>query len=179
MADRGDTHYHVPTLNNWFLISSLLLLVTVVWMVIDDWNAPWKAYQREFRAIELERANETLAQPEFVAAAESEATLAEELELAEQSVQGRSEEIDTEKEVLRLLKGEQFVDTDKAKASKMFYDWERFVLDHDIAKYGDDSEYAEKIAAMQEKIDEAYASGFREVDDIPSYFADLKKQAGL
>ena len=45
MADRGDTHYHVPTLNNWFLISSLLL-VSIAWMVIDDWNAPWKNYQR-------------------------------------------------------------------------------------------------------------------------------------
>lgn len=148
MADRGDTHYHVPTLNNWFLISSLLLLVTIVWMVIDDWNAPWKAYQREFRAIELERANEKLAEPEFVAAAASEAELAEELKLAEQSVEGRAEEIAAATEELRLLKGAQFVDTDKAKASKMFYDWERFVLDHDVAKHGDDPEYAEGIAEM-------------------------------
>jgi len=57
-------------------------------------------------------------------------------------------------------------------------------------KYANSSDYVrdlirrdlikrEKIGAMQEKIDEAYASGFREVDDIPSYFADLKKQAGL
>ena len=66
MADRGDTHYHVPTLNLWFLVSSMLLLISVLWMVIDDWNAPWKAYQREFRAIDLERANAELATEELV-----------------------------------------------------------------------------------------------------------------
>ena len=65
MADRGDTHYHVPTLNLWFLVSSLLLLISVVWMMLDDWNAPWKVYQREFRAIELGRAEAELQTDEF------------------------------------------------------------------------------------------------------------------
>ena len=37
----------------------------------------------------------------------------------------------------------------------------------------------EKIAAMQEKIDEAYASGFTEVEDIDAFFDDIKKRAGL
>ena len=33
----------------------------------------------------------------------------------------------------------------------------------------------EKIAAMQEKIDEAYASGFVEVDDIDSFMENVMK----
>ena len=37
----------------------------------------------------------------------------------------------------------------------------------------------EKIAAMQEKIDEAYASGFVEVDDIDSFMENIMKRAGL
>ncbi|RIJ25831.1 type II toxin-antitoxin system ParD family antitoxin [Henriciella barbarensis] len=37
----------------------------------------------------------------------------------------------------------------------------------------------EKIAAMQEKIDEAYASGFVEVDDIDSFMDDIMTRAGL
>ena len=56
MADRGDTHYHVPTLNLWFLVSSALFLLTMVWTVIDDWNAEWKGYQRGFRELELGQA---------------------------------------------------------------------------------------------------------------------------
>jgi cytochrome c2 len=170
MADRGDTHYHVPTLNNWFLISSLLLLVTVAWMVIEDWNAPWKAYQREFRAIELERANETLAQPEFVAAAELEGVLAGELEVARQALEGKADAIAAEAEALRLLNGAQFVDTEGAKGAKMFYNWERFLLDHDVAAHGDDPEYAEKIAAAEAVLAELelamnVAAGVKETTD--------------
>ena len=54
MADRGDTHYHVPNLNLWFLLSSLAFLITMIWTVIDDWNAEWKQYQVEFRRLDLE-----------------------------------------------------------------------------------------------------------------------------
>ena len=60
MADRGDTHFHVPTLNKWFLLSSVFLLGTVVWTVIDDWAAEWKVYQREFRIPEPSRDAELL-----------------------------------------------------------------------------------------------------------------------
>jgi antitoxin ParD1/3/4 len=37
----------------------------------------------------------------------------------------------------------------------------------------------EKIVALNEKIEEAYASGFLEVDDIPAVFDSIKKKAGL
>ena len=43
MADRGDTHYRVGTLNVWFAVSSVLLLISSVWMMVDDWNAPYPA----------------------------------------------------------------------------------------------------------------------------------------
>ena len=33
MADRGDTHYRVGTLNRWFAGSSLFLLVVTRWRV--------------------------------------------------------------------------------------------------------------------------------------------------
>ena len=56
MADRGDTHYSVPSLNLWFLVSSVLFLGTMVWAVIDDWDAEWKQYQRDFRSLELAKA---------------------------------------------------------------------------------------------------------------------------
>lgn len=35
----------------------------------------------------------------------------------------------------------------------------------------------EKIAALNEKIEEAYASGFIEVDDIPAFFESIRKSA--
>ncbi len=171
MADRGDTHYHVPTLNNWFLISSLLLLISIVWMVIDDWNAPWKAYQRDFQAIELERADAALATPSLVAAAESEAEIQAKLEDAQVALDARATEVAEAEEELRKLKGEQFVDTEDAKGVKMFYNWERFLYDHDVAMHGDDQAYAEKlkeaataVAEWELKMNEA--EGLKETSDI-------------
>ena len=61
MADRGDTLYHIPTLNRWFLFASAFFTLTMVWTVLDDSSAEWKDYQREFRAMELEKAEEARA----------------------------------------------------------------------------------------------------------------------
>lgn len=35
----------------------------------------------------------------------------------------------------------------------------------------------EKIAALNEKIEEGYASGFIDVDDIPAFFESIRKSA--
>jgi cytochrome c2/plastocyanin len=59
MADRGDTHYHVPNLNLWFLLSSGFFLLTMIWTVIDDATTEWKEYQRDFRQLEYDLAEET------------------------------------------------------------------------------------------------------------------------
>ena len=62
MADRGDTHYTVSNLNKWFLFSSVFMLIATVWMVIDDYEAPWKKSPAGVPSeIELERAETELA----------------------------------------------------------------------------------------------------------------------
>ena len=183
MADRGDTHYHVPTLNNWFLISNLLLLISIIWMVVDDWNAPWKKYQREFRAIELELAEAELATPVLVAAAENEAEIQAQLETAQETLDARAAEIAEAEEELRILKGKQFVDTEDAKGAKMFYNWERFLYDHDVAMHEGDPAYAEKleeaantVADWEFQMNEA--TGVKETTDL-EVAAQREKIEGL
>ncbi|TAH38122.1 MAG: c-type cytochrome [Planctomycetota bacterium] len=61
MAERGDTHYKLSRMNAVFLLTSALLLGIAVWMVIDDWNRPWKQFQREYREMEYQRAAEQIA----------------------------------------------------------------------------------------------------------------------
>ena len=75
MADRGDTHYHVPTLNLWFLGSSAFFLLTMVWTVIDDWDAEWKNHQRDFRNLELQIARAEEANLEAQGAMKTEEEL--------------------------------------------------------------------------------------------------------
>ena len=62
MADRGDTLYHLPSMNRWFLFASAFFLFTMVWTVYDDATPEWKNYQREFRGMELEQAESALAE---------------------------------------------------------------------------------------------------------------------
>ena len=68
MADPGQTHYRVGGLNRAFALSSLALLGSVVWAMVDDWAREWKRWQRAFQVEEADRAERALARaqsPEF------------------------------------------------------------------------------------------------------------------
>ncbi|MEM7309885.1 MAG: c-type cytochrome [Planctomycetota bacterium] len=129
MADRGDTHYHVPKLNAWFALSSLALLAVAFWMVIDDWDRSWKDYQREFRQIEIERTRASLETPEALAALAAEAELESQLADAQADLDRRRAEIEEEEEELFQLRGKQFKDTEAAKSAKQEFNWERYLLE--------------------------------------------------
>src|SRR5262245_62769594 len=101
MADRGDTHYRVGTLNRWFAGSSLLLLVTALWMVIDDWNRPWKGCQREFKSMEVARARAQLETPEARAVLAEEERLRGELAGAERGLAAQKTALDQAQQELR------------------------------------------------------------------------------
>ena len=161
MADRGDTHYHLRTLNRWFTLSSVLFLVATFWMVINDWNRPWKRYQREFRAIEVERAEATLATEDAQAAMAEEARLQGELDAAESALANRQSEIDTAEEELRQLKATQFIATEAEKKAKQEYNWERFLFEEkELHGGGGDAEL------LGEKEDELYQrAGVKQIAD--------------
>ena len=105
MADRGDTHYSIPALNRWFLVSSVLLLAGVVWMMLDDHSRPWKEYQREFRRLELGQAEAEIEQLSEQGALEREADLQRALAEAQALVEARSADVDRAQEELRRARG--------------------------------------------------------------------------
>ena len=129
MADRGDTHYRVPTLNLWFAVSSLALLATAFWMVIDDWDRSWKGYQREFRSIEIERNRAALETPEAQAALAEEARLGEVLAQVEGDLERQQADIDAKEEELFQAEGLQFKHTEAEKSAKQEYNWERYLYE--------------------------------------------------
>jgi len=158
MADRGDTHYHVRSLNVWFAISSIVLLGSAFWMVIDDWAREWKNHQREFRRIEIRRANEALADDSSVAALAEEERLQGELVAAEERMEAHQGEIDAAEAELILIEAEQYKATEAAKQAKQNYNWERFLVDEFRAHHGEDDEgYAEKLVSLK-SFEDAMAS---------------------
>jgi len=54
-VDTHERHYNINKLNIWFAISSLVLLLSVGWMLMDDYSRSWKDYQKAFRVLEIEK----------------------------------------------------------------------------------------------------------------------------
>jgi len=152
MADRGDTHYHVPHLNRWFAVSSLLLLISAVWMVIDDWSRPWKGYQREFRDIEIERARAALESAEAQEALAAEEAGKQELEAAERALAANQAELDAAQETLRQLRGEQFIATEAEKKAKQVYNWERWSVEEHRIHTHDQSYGVEYLRGFEDTL---------------------------
>src|SRR5690242_6029310 len=97
MADRDDTHYFTPTLNKWFLFSSLAFLVASLWMMVADWNRPWKRYQREFRAVDTKKVEQSLSALETPEAKQGEEALKSAVEKSRQALEAKQSELDQAK----------------------------------------------------------------------------------
>lgn len=130
MADRGDTHYHVPTLNWWFLGSSAFFLLTMVWTVVDDWDAEWKNYQRDFRALELQLQQDALAAAEAEGALLTEEQLQAKVDAAQAALDEKGDELaEAEHQADIVLKEERFVAEEAFKKAKSIQGWEAWVTE--------------------------------------------------
>ncbi len=148
MADRGDTHYLTSSLNKWFLFSSFVLLAATVWMMLEDWNAPWKKYQREIRRVEIEKTDAELARLEDAKTKQGEAELKAAVERAQAELAGKQHALEEAKTELFTLKGELYVKEQEAKFAKADFDWIRYLVEEHRTKVGDP-------AADQQKLDTA------------------------
>ena len=55
MEYKNDERYwNIKLLNKWFAISSILFLISIMWMFLDDNDDEFKNYQREFRKLETQ-----------------------------------------------------------------------------------------------------------------------------
>src|SRR5437867_4960510 len=115
MADRGDTHYFTPTLNKWFLFSSLAFLAASLWMMVADWNRPWKRYQREFRENDTKKVEETLAALETPEARQGEAALRAAVEKARAQLGAKQADLDRARSDEFAKKGSLYVKAQEAQ----------------------------------------------------------------
>ena len=99
-----ERHYKIGTLNKWFAIGSIVLLVTIIASFAQDYGREWKRWQREFRRIDRDVTRG--AYDEMAAEMENSAALArarEQVAAAEESLQARQDEVRAaEREVDRL-----------------------------------------------------------------------------
>ena len=48
-----ERYWNIGLLNKWFAISSILFLVAIVWMFVDDNDDAFKGYQKDYRKLEI------------------------------------------------------------------------------------------------------------------------------
>ena len=52
--NNDERYWNINLLNKWFAISSILFLLSFIWMFYDDNDDEFKTYQKEFRKLEVE-----------------------------------------------------------------------------------------------------------------------------
>jgi cytochrome c2 len=128
-----------------FGVSSLLMLATTIWMLADDHNRPWKAYQRQFQDIETWTAQARIDEQQ------SEDFRRKRVELEQQLERARSEPLNLSL-VEAFVAEARGVDSDTAELKE---------LEEDLAEYQSTAEGSgperlsnreELLAAMRELI---------------------------
>ncbi|MDX1643925.1 MAG: hypothetical protein R3244_06145, partial [Thermoanaerobaculia bacterium] len=141
---RPDRHYDFRFTNVVFAWSALALLATTAWMIIDDYNQPWKRYQAEFRDREramLEReADEEQQQIDEQRVAE----IRSEIEAEEQQLAERAETIEALEEEIERLEKRVYEADSRFRQTKAFLDTAKYELDQAI-------QHDENVAAHRQE----------------------------
>ena len=161
-TNRPDEAYHIPTLNFWFAISGIALLITSVGLILKDHHKPWKVTQREFRDIERTRlAIEEQAAVAALGQEEEQAKIAElekKVQIAETSLTQQAAEIAEHKAQMEKLQQNQY----KAKRDNGFIK----------AEVGD---LKYRVETERKHIEEMRASGEIAKSEEKNMIRELKK----
>ncbi len=145
---KEKSYYNISRLNKWFAFSSVLLLLSMVALVMDDYNRPWKRFQQQFRDIEIEKTRAALIEQEAKLSENEEyKALEEQLAQAREGLAQKGGEID-ELEEQRVAR-----QVDLTRATKKY----QFAkADYDATRYGYEEAQAHEHSnadALKAKLD--------------------------
>jgi len=103
-----ERYWNINLLNKWFAISSIIFMVSMIWMFIDDNDDDFKVYQRKFRQMEIENEEKKLI-AELDAVKEERVSFEEKLSSAQTSFEAKNSQ---------LLEAEKSLEGSKAKFYK-------------------------------------------------------------
>lgn len=182
-----ERHYNIHKLNIIFAVSSVVLLVSLIWLFADDYSRTWKDYQREFRALEIEK-----TRVKYDAAAhqlkedQEYQTLRKELEEAQKSYQAGCVSADLEKEKTRLEAQRDLVSQQykfaKAEYDALRYRQEAAAAHHEagaVQSRQELDEAGQKLGQLKlsvEKAEEALQAKVQAVDSCAAALKDLQRK---
>ena len=136
MANNQERHYNILKLNRLFAISTLVF--TAVWLIVfvDDYQRPWKKYQKEFRLLEIEKVRKDLFEVSTTLDNNSDYNqLSEQLLSSEKKLTNRKDELDKIIKELKkldseLYKNNQLYQFAKADLDVLKYEYEKSQFGH-------------------------------------------------
>ena len=93
MAEKSPELYNLKKITVWFAVASVLLLISLVWMVMQDSIRDWKDYQKKFMAYSRTKAQEELAAAQKKIDQKQLAALEESLKQAHGQVKANTKEM--------------------------------------------------------------------------------------
>ena len=138
----------ISAINVLFAISSIALLVSIVWMVMDDYSRSWKGYQREFQRIqaagtasEIQKAESALDPQELEA---QRAAIA----AARQGLDQKAADVRSAGQRLAEVETASYRDDLAYRTTKSRYDAKKF--DYEEARHQESSRSASLQAEMEQ-----------------------------
>ena len=114
MFKNDERYWDINQLNKWFGISSLIFLISMVWVFIDDNDDEFKIYQKEFRKLQIEITQKNLDK-ELNAVKDSREKFEERLVAAQENYSSHANEVASIEKALSDLQGKFYKANVQAK----------------------------------------------------------------
>ena len=134
----------VDRLNLWFAVVAIASLLSVLWMVWDDYARPWKSYQRQFRVIEAEVTQQQLADEQAGVDQQRLAELRQQRDAAEETLSGQQAQLgELESELTRVNTRLELADQN-LRFARSTYDARRWVFEEARKHEGEEGAASER-----------------------------------
>ncbi len=138
MIDQQERYYNILKLNKWFAISSIVFVGIFILVFVDDYNRPWKKYQKEFRELEIEFIKGELEGLNTALDKNDEfLSLEEDLLKAESALNAKKDEIDKLNEQIKKVDAERYRVNQNHQFAKAELDVAKYTADQAQHGHGD------------------------------------------
>ena len=180
-----ERYWNINLLNKWFAISSIIFMVSMIWMFIDDNDDDFKTYQRAFRKMEIKNTEAKLLR-ELEEVKNERAGYEEKLSVAQKSFDEKQDELTQSLSYLEQIKAEFYKANMNFLGQKSIVDAEKYK--YETAKlhhHGDkplkiEKEYFDLLDELQilKLIKEEKESAMLVAEDTINAIGSEKKLAG-
>ncbi|MFL2983840.1 MAG: hypothetical protein ACJZ12_05550 [Candidatus Neomarinimicrobiota bacterium] len=154
MFKNDERYWDINLLNKWFAISSFIFLAVTVWIFVDDNDDEFKDYQREFRKMQINVAQDKLEQQQEEIKAE-QSIYENALFEAQKEYDDKSIVLDELEGMLIILQGKHYNQNMKYQSQKANIDALKYLVEADNAHGGHSSgpSHRDEYSAALKKLD--------------------------